>query len=61
MEAVLILSELPDQRAAWILDDVANAEEYAGDELRQAAVWGMGKNGIQAYERLTRYVADRED
>lgn len=61
MEAVLILSELRDERAAGILDDVASNPEFAGDEIRQAAVWGLGKNGVEAYERLAKFVTDEED
>jgi hypothetical protein len=41
---------------------VATEPRFAGDEIRQAAVWGLGKAGLQQYADLTRFVfdADRE-
>jgi len=60
MEAVLILSEIDDARSTQILDDVAHDRALLGNELRQAAVWGLGKAGTRAYERLVPYVADDE-
>lgn len=61
MEAVLILSELSDERAATVLDAVAGSADLKGDEIRQAAVWGLGRHGVQSYERLCRYISDEED
>jgi hypothetical protein len=65
MEAVLILSELSSalskDRAASTLDWVASSEALSGHELRQAAVWGLGKKGVRAYELLARYLADEEE
>jgi hypothetical protein len=47
MEAVLALSELQGtplaSRCADLLADYAQAEVLAGDEVRQAAIWGLGK------------------
>jgi hypothetical protein len=61
MEAILILSEIEGERAAAVLDRVASREDLHGLELRQAAVWGLGKNGVKAYERLLRYIDDNDD
>jgi HEAT repeats len=61
MEAVLILSELPDRRSAVLLDAVAGSEDLKGNELRQAAVWGLGHRGIKSYEHSVKYIADEED
>jgi len=61
MEGVLILSELQDDRAAALLDSVAGARGLRGDELRQAAVWGLGRQGTARYEPLCKYIADEED
>lgn len=60
MESVLILSELPGDRAAAMLDAVAGADALRGDEIRQAAVWGLGRNGIRHYEHVAKYIADPE-
>jgi len=61
MEAVLILSELTADHAASVLDAVAADPSLKGDELRQAAVWGLGRYGVGSYAHLVRYIADRED
>lgn len=61
MEAVLILSEIPQGLSAEILDAVASSSAFCGDELRQAAVWGLGKTGLRDYERVARYIADEEN
>lgn len=61
MEAVLILSEVPDRRSAILLDAVAGGRSLKGDELRQAAVWGLGRRGIKSYEHAVKYIADEED
>lgn len=60
MEAVLILSEIPGERAAATLDAVAGNDALRGDEIRQAAVWGLGRKGIRRYEHVAKYVADSE-
>ncbi len=61
MEAVLILSELPDARSASALDAVAGSADLKGDELRQAAVWGLGRRGVRSYAHVAKYIADEED
>src|SRR5262249_39166496 len=43
MEAVLILTELRSEIAPDILKRVATDERFSNDEIRQAAVWGLGK------------------
>ena len=51
MEAVLILSELGyspfthEQFTRAVADP-----QFEGDELRQAAVWSLGKAGLKCYE-----------
>lgn len=56
MEAVLAISELHGTplatRCADLLTEYAHAEALAGDEVRQAAIWGLGKDGLRAYARL---------
>jgi hypothetical protein len=61
MEAVLILTELKSTFARAELAKVAAAEKFDGDEIRQAAVWGLGKAGLKAYDKLLGFVADTDD
>jgi len=61
MEAILILSELSSDISAAALDAVAGSAALRGDEIRQAAVWGLGHHGIRRYDRIVNYVADPED
>jgi hypothetical protein len=61
MEAVLILAELGTPAAAKELARVAKAPEFAGDELRQAAVWGLGKTGTRSYHRLVEFITDEDE
>jgi hypothetical protein len=61
MEAVLILSELTPNHAASVLDAVAGDPSLKGEELRQAAVWGLGRFGVGSYAHLIKYLADEED
>jgi hypothetical protein len=61
MEAVLILSELPSVLATSALDAVAGSADLKGDELRQAAVWGLGRRGVRSYAHVVKYIADEED
>jgi hypothetical protein len=46
MEAVLILTELASPFAHAELTRIAGEQKFAGDEIRQAAVWGLGKAGL---------------
>ena len=62
MEAVFILAELGDTPfARGHLTRIAGAERFRGDELRQAAVWGLGKSGIQRYDDLLGFIDDPDD
>lgn len=61
MEAVLILSELKSGFAKTELSKVASSDKFANDEIRQAAVWGLGKAGVKAYEELVPFLADEDD
>ncbi|MGH8546070.1 MAG: HEAT repeat domain-containing protein, partial [Gammaproteobacteria bacterium] len=61
MEAVLILTELGDSRSAKELKRIATAQDFAGDELRQAATWGLGKVGCHAYAELVDLLDDEDD
>lgn len=40
------------------LVSVAGSSKLQGDEIRQAAVWGLGKAGLNAYEELLPFIAD---
>ena len=60
MEGLLILSELGTAFAAEELHRVATSAEFAGSELRQAAVWGLGRAGAGEYERLVDFIADED-
>jgi hypothetical protein len=60
MEAILALSELQGTplatRCADLLTEYAQAEVLVGDEVRQAAIWGLGKDGLRAYARLLAFL-----
>ena len=58
MEAVLILTEGKSSGARDILLHVATAPEFARDEIRQAAVWGLGKTGLRQYADLVAFFGD---
>lgn len=62
MEAVFILTELG--RSAFTheqLNRVANDPRFAGDELRQAAVWALGKAGLKCYEDILTFIDDADE
>jgi len=61
MEAVLILTELATPDAATELERVARAREFEGSEIRQAAVWGLGKAGCHLYDKLLDFIGDADD
>src|SRR3954470_22139969 len=57
MEAGLILTELGSQFSRQELARVAGAARFEGDEIRQAAVWGLGKAGLKAYQDIVPFIA----
>jgi len=61
MEAIFILTEISDNQSADKLESIATSERYAENELRQAAVWGLGKAGARAYNKLIQFLDDEED
>ena len=61
MEAVLILTELGSSFARRELVGVASAQRFAGEEIRQSAVWGLGKAGLRAYEEILPFIADPDE
>lgn len=61
MEAIFILTELRGNFAEEQLAKLANEPQLVGSELRQAAIWGLGKAGLRAYDRLVPLIADEED
>jgi hypothetical protein len=61
MEAVLILTELASPFARAELIRIAGEQKFAGDEIRQAAVWGLGKAGVKAYDQLPAFIADKDE
>jgi HEAT repeat protein len=60
MEAVFILTELRSPGADEVLLKIANDVRFAGDEIRQAAVWGLGKAGLKQYTDLIDFLSDEE-
>ncbi len=62
MEAVLILTELgPGHFTRDQLRKIATAEQFTGNEIRQAAVWGLGKSGLKSYQDLLEFLDDGEE
>ena len=61
MEAVFILTELGSGFARDQLRRVASNPRFMGDEIRQAAVWGLGKAGLKSYEDLLPYIDDADE
>jgi HEAT repeat protein len=60
MEAVLIAAEVGTEPARALLMAVASKAEFQGDEVRQAAVWGLGESGCASYADLVPFIADAE-
>jgi hypothetical protein len=56
MEAVLALSECRDaplaSECAEVLKECARNKTFVGNEVRQAAIWGLGKDGLRSYGDL---------
>lgn len=60
MEAILILTELRSPGAQNVLCQVATDERFLGNEIRQAAVWGLGKAGLRRYGDLIQFIGDAD-
>lgn len=61
MEATFILTELHDDTfSSAQLRRIADSKAFAGDEIRQAAVWGLGKAGVKSYADLLPFIDDTE-
>ena len=60
MEAVFILTELRSPGARDVLLRIAADPQFAEDEIRQAAVWGLGKAGLKRYADLVPFLNDAE-
>ena len=62
MEAVFILTELGHSAfTREQLSRVVADPRFEGDELRQAAVWALGKAGIKSYEDLLPFIDDADE
>lgn len=61
MEAVLILTELGSNFARDELMKIASDARFTDDEIRQAAIWGLGKAGLKAYGALRSFIDDPDD
>lgn len=67
MEAALIATELGRSgRSGLAARDIlaaaaAERDRFHGDEVRQAAVWGLGRDGMRAYDLLLPYLDDPEE
>jgi len=61
MEAVLILTELGSVFAREELRRIAADHKFMGDEIRQAAVWSLGKAGLKVYDDLLPFIDDEDE
>ena len=66
MEAAFITTEVGLQTgAAFSADELtavaADTNRFAGHEIRQAAIWGLGRSGLRAYERIPPFLADADE
>lgn len=66
MEAVFITIEVGRRaNAARAAEQLANlagdVTRFGGHEVRQAAVWGLGRTGLRAYGQLISFIADPDD
>ncbi len=62
MEAAFIMSELgntPFTRA--VLNRILEDDRFDRDELRQAAVWALGKSRLRCYQDVIRFIADPDE
>jgi hypothetical protein len=60
MEAVFILTELRSPGARDVLVKIATDQKFADHEIRQAAVWGLGKAGLKRYGDLLPFLNDAD-
>jgi HEAT repeat protein len=60
MEAVLIAAEVGGGKARDLLMAVVTSPDYSGQEVRQAAVWGLGESGCTSYLDLIPFLADAD-
>ena len=61
MESVFILTELRNAFAHEELRRVAGRRDLVDEEIRQAAVWGLGKTGLKAYHELLPFLDDEDE
>lgn len=61
LDAILVLIELGGASACDLLVKIANDAHFDGDEIRQAAIWGLGKTGLKAYDALCSFIDDPDD
>ena len=62
MEAIFILTELGDSPfVREQLNLVVTDSCFEGDELRQAAVWALGKAGLRCYEDVLPFIDDADE
>ena len=61
MEAIFILTELATPFAKEELHKIASVDRFKGDERRQAAIWGLGKSGLKAYDLLLPFIGDEDE
>jgi len=61
MESVFILTEIATPEAATELRRIAAAQELSQTELREAAIWGLGKAGAKAYQDVLPYISDAKE
>lgn len=62
MEAVFVLTELGHNTfTREQLNRVVADPRFEGDELRQAAVWALGKAGLKCYEDILPFIDDADE
>jgi hypothetical protein len=66
MEAAFIATEVgvrtEKEQVTAILSEIAgNRKRFQGDEVRQAAVWGLGRAGLRRYDLLLDVLADEDE
>lgn len=61
IEAVLVLAELKTPSAAALLVRVADHAGFTRNEIRQVAVWCLGRAGIENYDALVKFIGDEEN